>query len=155
MCRPRQTLYTKQQLLQILTGWECTEPLPQKGKKLLVCWPSMPEMEVDPVRVESSKNAFRKHTLSATGATCLNNVGNRIWQSINLSFSENHVTQNPSRILYPAWLGFLDPLQSEGDQANSVSSVTTYAFRLRYACFRCKAPLPWRAIPFGADPSSI
>ena len=54
MCRPRQTLYTKHQLLQILSGWECTEPLPQKGKKLLVCWPSMPEMEVDVAEVEKT-----------------------------------------------------------------------------------------------------
>ena len=54
MCRPRPTLYTKKQLLVILQGWECTEPFPPKGHKLLICWPSMPDIEVDVAEVEKT-----------------------------------------------------------------------------------------------------
>ena len=38
MSRHREMLYTKAQLQLILSGWECTEPLPRKGFKLFVCF---------------------------------------------------------------------------------------------------------------------
>ena len=55
MCRPSPMLYTKRQLLLILQGWECKEPLPPKGSKLLVCWPSMSDLEVDVAEVEKTE----------------------------------------------------------------------------------------------------
>lgn len=55
MCRPQAMLYTKSQLLLILNGWGCTEPLPPPGKKLLVCFPrSLMDWEIDLAEVETT-----------------------------------------------------------------------------------------------------
>lgn len=51
MCRPREMLYTKAQLLLILSGWECTEPLPRKGFVVYVCFAGQ---EIDLAEVEKT-----------------------------------------------------------------------------------------------------
>ena len=55
MSRPLATLYTKRQLLHLLSAWGADAVLPPKGKKLLVCFPfSLDELEADLAEVEST-----------------------------------------------------------------------------------------------------
>lgn len=32
-------LYTKDQLQDLMNKWGCTEPIPKKGRQVLICWP--------------------------------------------------------------------------------------------------------------------
>jgi hypothetical protein len=36
MCRPHTTLYTKTQTEMLFRSWQCTEPIPGKGKKVCI-----------------------------------------------------------------------------------------------------------------------
>lgn len=52
MCRTHAVLYTKVQLQGLFNAWECTEPIPKKGQKVLIAWPCKGELEADVVEVE-------------------------------------------------------------------------------------------------------
>ena len=71
MSRPREMLYTKPQLLLILTGWECTEPLPRKGYKLYVCFAGqeidLAEVEQTSLKSDSGDRLWRVTTSSRAG----------------------------------------------------------------------------------------
>lgn len=71
MCRPHEMLYTKAQLLLILTGWECVEPLPKKGYKLYVCFAGqeidLAEVEQTTLKSDSGERLWRVTTSSRAG----------------------------------------------------------------------------------------
>lgn len=52
--RPREMLVTKSQVLVFFQGWGCTEPIPGKGKKVLVAFPCRQAHEVDLAEVALS-----------------------------------------------------------------------------------------------------
>lgn len=45
--KPRTTLHTKLQVLELFKAWGCAEPVPKKGKQVLVCWPGKAPLEAD------------------------------------------------------------------------------------------------------------
>lgn len=71
MCRPREMLYTKAQLLLILSGWGCVEPLPQKGFTLYVCFAGqeveLAEVEQTTLKSDSGERLWRVTTSSRAG----------------------------------------------------------------------------------------
>lgn len=71
MSRPREMLYTKAQLLLILAGWECVEPLPKKGYKLYVCFAGqeidLAEVEQTTLKSDSGERLWRVTTSSRAG----------------------------------------------------------------------------------------
>jgi hypothetical protein len=64
-------LYTKTQLQLILSGWQCTEPLPRKGYKLLVCFAGqeidLAEVEQTTLKSDSGDRLWRVTTSSRAG----------------------------------------------------------------------------------------
>lgn len=52
MCRTHSMLDTKSQLQGLFDRWECTEPIPKKGEKVLIAWPCKDELEVDIAEAE-------------------------------------------------------------------------------------------------------
>ncbi len=54
MCRTHSNLYTPQQVQNLLVTWQCTQPLPKKGTKLIVAWPGKPVMEADLAEIEAT-----------------------------------------------------------------------------------------------------
>lgn len=71
MSRPRDMLYTKAQLLMILSGWECAAPLPRKGFKLYVCFAGqeidLAEVEQTTLKSDSGERLWRVTTSSRAG----------------------------------------------------------------------------------------
>ena len=71
MSRHREMLYTKAQLQLILSGWECTEPLPRKGFKLFVCFAGqeidLAEVEQTSLKIDSGDRLWRVTTSSRAG----------------------------------------------------------------------------------------
>ena len=52
MSRPRSMLVTKMQLVGFLKGWDCKEPIPKNGKRVLICFPCKSGFEDDLVEVD-------------------------------------------------------------------------------------------------------
>ena len=72
MTRKRQMLYTKAQIEILLTLWKCTEPIPCKGKKLIVCFPpqyadDLIEVEPTSLKSDSGERLWRVTSSSAAG----------------------------------------------------------------------------------------
>lgn len=49
MSRPRITLYTKSQIERLFRNWQCTETIPGKGKKVVICFAGQ---DIDLIEVE-------------------------------------------------------------------------------------------------------
>lgn len=52
MCRTHSNLYTEKQLRGLMQSWQCGEPVPPKGQKVIVCWGGTSDLDVDLVEVE-------------------------------------------------------------------------------------------------------
>ena len=53
-------LYTRDQLQHIMSGWECTEPIPKKGQQVLVCWPKPVEPNTAVITMTDRKSDYGK-----------------------------------------------------------------------------------------------
>lgn len=72
MCRPHATLYTKAQVAYLMAAWACTEPIPGKGKKLVVCFPpsfecDLVEVEATPLKSDNGERLWRVTSSSSAG----------------------------------------------------------------------------------------
>ena len=72
MSRTRATLYTKVQVGNMLSAWKCTEPIPGKGTKLIVCFPpghdwDLVEVEITTLKSDSAERLWRVTTSSRAG----------------------------------------------------------------------------------------
>lgn len=54
MSRAHSSLYTRQQLQGLFKAWECTEPIPKQGQKVIISWPCKGDMEADVAEVEAT-----------------------------------------------------------------------------------------------------
>ena len=52
MSRAYSNLYTKNQLRILLDNWQCSEPIPCKGKEVMIVWPGKAGFEIDMAVVE-------------------------------------------------------------------------------------------------------
>ncbi len=52
--------YTKDQMLKVFEAWGVTEPLPKKGRKVLVAFPPGREIRMATVTVHDRKSTYGK-----------------------------------------------------------------------------------------------
>lgn len=52
MCRTHHNLYTKQQLQGLFAAWGCSEPIPDKGMKVVIAFGGKQGIEADLIEVE-------------------------------------------------------------------------------------------------------
>jgi hypothetical protein len=55
MCRTHHNLYTQCQLQALFQSWNCSEPIPKKGKSVVIAWPRKSDIDVDLIEVEPTR----------------------------------------------------------------------------------------------------
>lgn len=86
MCRTHSHLYTEKQLRGLMQSWQCGEPVPPKGQKVIVCWGGMSEIDVDMVEVElfPKRGTYGDRLYKAT-------YSSRAGRAFDQSVQESHV----------------------------------------------------------------
>lgn len=102
MCRPRATLYTKAQVAYLMDAWKCTEPIPGKGKKLVVCFPpsfecDLVEVEATPLKSDSGERLWRVTSSSRAGREFDAVVQESHVQAYRMHRAEEHRRANLAR----------------------------------------------------------
>ncbi len=89
MCRPHVTFYTKRQVQSLMDGWSCKEPVPAKGKKVMICFPlSMEPYAVDLVEIEWTDRKSSQDDKSRLWAVTQSSKEGRAFQA---AVQESHV----------------------------------------------------------------
>lgn len=52
MSRTHCNLYTKRQIQALFQSWQCSEPIPKKGRKVLIAWAGKSDVDVDLIEIE-------------------------------------------------------------------------------------------------------
>lgn len=86
MCRMHYNLYTKSQLQVLFQAWQCSEPIPGKGKKVVIAFAGRTDFDVDLIEVELTG-------LKGTYGDRLYRVGmsSLAGRAIDMTIQESHV----------------------------------------------------------------
>lgn len=92
MCRASSTLYTKRQLDMLFRSWECTEPLPAKDNKVLVCWPHQGwEIDLAECELTGLKSDYGERLYRVT-------LSSKLGRALDETIQESHVIDYRRRL---------------------------------------------------------
>ena len=86
MCRTHHNVHAKAQIGQLFQSWQCGEPLPRKGQKVLIAFAGKTDLASDLIEVE-----LTQMTGTYDGRLYKATMSSRAGRAFDLSVQQSHV----------------------------------------------------------------